>query len=145
MQVALLNPEIVLMSLQSTSTTVFAMLVFSVSFALNAVALEKQPYDAAAFKASQNAGHAVLVDVYAPWCPTCQAQRKVLDGLKDNAAYKDITIYEVDFDTQLDALKTFGARSQSTLIAFKGTKETGRSVGATQPAAIEDLLKSALK
>lgn len=110
-----------------------------------AFALDKKPFDAAAFKASQDAGHSILVDVYAPWCPTCQAQRKVLDGLKDNAAYKDITIYEVDFDTQTDALKMFGARTQSTLIAFKGAKETGRSAGATQPEAIEALLQSSLK
>lgn len=122
-----------------------AAIACTVAISSSAFALEKKSYEAAAFKASQDAGHAILVDVYAPWCPTCQAQRKVLDGLKNNAAYKDITIYEVDFDTQLDALKTFGARSQSTLIAFKGAKETGRSVGATQSAAIEDLLKSALK
>lgn len=125
----------------------FAAAVMAISLALahGAAALEKKPYDAAAFKASQDAGHAVLIDVYAPWCPTCQAQRKVLDGLKDNAAYKDITIYEVDFDTQTDALKAFKAQNQSTLIAFKGAEETGRSVGATKREAIEELLKSALK
>ena len=119
--------------------------VFALVSSANAFALDKKPFEAAAFKASQDAGHAILVDVYAPWCPTCQAQRKVLDGLKDNAAYKDITIYEVDFDTQTDALQMFGARTQSTLIAFKGAKETGRSAGETKQAAIEALLQSTLK
>lgn len=122
-----------------------AVLALSVTFASSAAALDKKPFEPAAFKASQDAGHAILVDVYAPWCPTCQAQRKVLDGLKGNAAYKDITIYEVDFDTQTDALKMFNARTQSTLIAFKGAKETGRSAGATQPEAIEALLQTTLK
>lgn len=111
----------------------------------SAFAFETKPFEPSAFKASQDAGHAILVDVYAPWCPTCQAQRKVLDSLKSNAAYKNITIYEVDFDTQTDALKMFNARTQSTLIAFKGTKETGRSAGATQPEAIEALLQTTLK
>ena len=119
--------------------------LFAMLFSANAFSLEKKPFEATAFKASQDAGHAILVDVYAPWCPTCQAQRKVLDGLKDNAAYKDITIYEVDFDTQTDALKMLGARTQSTLIAFKGATETGRSAGATQQEAIEALLQSTLK
>lgn len=133
------------MSVLSLLKSAAVVAALSVALAQSAVALEKKSYDAAAFKASQDAGQAILIDVYAPWCPTCQAQRKVLDGLKDNAAYKDITIYEVDFDTQLDALKTFKAQNQSTLIAFKGTKETGRSVGATKQEAIEDLLKSATK
>lgn len=133
------------MSVLSFSKSVAAVAALSVVFAQSAAALEKKTYDAAAFKASQDAGQAILVDVYAPWCPTCQAQRKVLDGLKDNAAYKDITIYEVDFDTQTDALKMFNARTQSTLIAFKGAKETGRSAGATKQEAIESLLQSALK
>ncbi|MBR2534967.1 MAG: thioredoxin family protein [Hyphomicrobium sp.] len=125
--------------------TAVAACAFTIAFAHGAMALEKKPFEAAAFKASQEAGHAILVDVYAPWCPTCRAQRKVLDGLKDNAAYKDITIYEVDFDTQTDALRMFGARTQSTLIAFKGAKETGRSAGETKQAAIEALLQSTLK
>lgn len=122
-----------------------AMLAATFLLAHSAMALDKKPYDAATFKAAQDAGKSILVDVYAPWCPTCQAQRKVLDSLKDNAAYKDITIYEVDFDTQLDALKFFRAQQQSTLIAFKGAQETGRSVGSTKQAAIEDLLKSSTK
>lgn len=127
------------------TTKIMAAALFAVLFSASAFALDKKPFDAAAFKASQDAGHAILVDVYAQWCPTCQAQRKVLDGLKDDAVYKDITIYEVDFDTQTDALKMFGARTQSTLIAFKGSKETGRSAGATKQEAIEALLQSTLK
>jgi hypothetical protein len=42
-------------------------------------------------------------------------------------------------------VKSFGARSQSTLIAYKGATETGRSAGDTNAASIESLLKSALK
>ncbi|HPG88218.1 MAG TPA: thioredoxin family protein [Hyphomicrobium sp.] len=133
------------MTMMPILKSVAAVLAATVMFAHSAMALEKKTYDAAAFKAAQDAGQSILVDVHAPWCPTCQAQRKVLDGLKDNAAYKDITIFEVDYDTQTDALKAFGVRQQSTLIAFKGAQETGRSVGATKPAAIEDLLKTSTK
>ena len=48
-------------------------------------------------------------------------------------------------DTQADAMKSFKANSQSTLIAFKGATETGRLVGATKADAIEGLLKSTMK
>src|SRR6516225_560867 len=50
----------------------------------------------------------------------------------------------VDFDTQKDAVRFFGARMQSTLIAFKGTTETGRSVGETERSSIAALLNKAL-
>ena len=43
-----------------------------------------------------------------------------------------------------DALKALNVRQQSTLIAYKGKAETGRSVGSTDPAAIEMLVGSAI-
>ena len=110
-----------------------------------AQAFEAKPYDAAAFKAAQAAGSPILVHVTAPWCPTCKAQHAALDGINKNADYAKVAVFDVDFDTQKDALKSFKANSQSTLIAYKGTAETGRLVGATQAGAIEGLLKSALK
>jgi hypothetical protein len=42
--------------------------------------------------------------------------------------FKNLVYFVVDFDNQKDAVKFFGARMQSTLIAFKGATETGRSV-----------------
>jgi hypothetical protein len=54
--------------------------------------------------------------------------------------FKDLVYFVVDFDSQKDAVKTFGARMQSTLIAFKGATETGRSVGDTGRDSIAALL-----
>ena len=42
--------------------------------------------------------------------------------------------FVVDFDSQKDAVKYFGARVQSTLIAFKGETETGRSLSLSTMA-----------
>ena len=58
--------------------------------------------------------------------------------------FKDLSIFDVDFDSQKDVLRQFDARMQSTLIVFKGETETGRSVGETQPEWIEGLLEKAL-
>ncbi len=49
-------------------------------------------------------------------------------------------VFRVDFDSQKDVVKAFGARMQSTLITFKGSQETGRSVGDTNPSSIAVLL-----
>ncbi|MGZ5889375.1 MAG: thioredoxin family protein [Hyphomicrobium sp.] len=110
-----------------------------------ASAFQTKPFDAASFKAAQSAGEPLLVDVFAPWCPTCKAQQQVLDQLKDKPEFAKLTIFKVDFDNQPDVVRDFGARSQSTLIAYKGATETGRSAGDTNPASIETLLGSTLK
>ena len=87
----------------------------------------------------------ILIDVFAPWCPVCKAQQAVLGGLKQDAKYNDLTVLKVDFDNQPDVLKSFNVRKQSTLIAFKGKTETGRSAGDTNKASIEALIDTAMK
>jgi len=117
----------------------------AISSIASAHALEKRKYEAAAFKAAQSANKSILVDVTASWCPTCKAQHKVLDSLAKRPEFAEIVVFEVDFDTQKDALKTFNARQQSTLIAFRGGEEIKRVVGDTAAESIEALLKSTLK
>jgi hypothetical protein len=55
-----------------------------------------------------------------------------------------LVYFVVDFDGQKDAVKYFGARVQSTLIAFKGETETGRSAGDTERSSISALLHKTL-
>jgi thioredoxin 1 len=108
-----------------------------------ALAFDVKPYDAKAVAAAQAAGKAAVIDVTAPWCPTCKAQHRVFDHLKDKPELADLTIYEVDFDTQKDVLKAYKVTNQSTLVAFNGAKETGRVAGETRVDAIASLLKGA--
>jgi thiol-disulfide isomerase/thioredoxin len=117
--------------------------VFAGGIAANA--FEAKKYDDAAFKAAQSAGTPILVHVTAPWCPTCKAQHQALGEIGKKEAYARIAVFDVDFDTQTDALKVLKANSQSTLIAFKGATETGRLVGATKADALEALIKTTLK
>jgi thiol-disulfide isomerase/thioredoxin len=112
--------------------------------ALMPAAASPRPYDPAEFAAAQKAGQSILVHITAPWCPTCKAQKPIVDSLAAKPEFKDLAIFDVDFDTGREALIAFKARSQSTMIVFKGEKETGRSVGDTTPAGIEALLKKAL-
>ena len=71
---------------------------------------------------------------------TCAAQKPILDKLHAEAKFKDIVVFNIDFDTQKALVRKFGATMQSTLIVYTGLKEEGRSSGETQPAAIESLL-----
>jgi len=120
------------------------MLSFVLAVAEPAAALEKKAYDAAAVAADQAAGKAVVIHVTAPWCSTCTAQKSAIETFKDEPALKDVVLYELDYDTGGGALKDLNVRSQSTLIAYKGKTETGRSAGDTSAKGIEALMKSAL-
>ena len=111
---------------------------------LAASAAEVKPFTAAAFAAAQAAGVPILVDVSAPWCPTCKAQAPILSGLEAQPKFKDLVVLDVDFDTQKGVLRAFGVRMQSTLIAFKGSEEVARSTGDTGPASIARLLDRTL-
>src|SRR6516165_5561742 len=84
-------------------------------------ATETKAFDPASFDAAQKAGKPILVAIHASWCPTCKAQKPILSDLMAEPKFKDLVYFVVDFDTQKDAVRFFGARMQSTLIAFKGT------------------------
>jgi thiol-disulfide isomerase/thioredoxin len=107
-------------------------------------ASERIKYEAATFQAAQQAGRPILVHVTAPWCGECKLQKPIVARLSELPEYKDLLIVDVDFDTQKDVLRSFKVRKQSTLIAFRGSKETARSVGVTDQEKINALMKKAL-
>ncbi len=102
------------------------------------------PFDAANFEALEKAGKPVLVAIHADWCPTCRAQKPILSELLKTPELQGITALRVDFDNQKDAVRSFKATMQSTLIVFKGGSEVGRSVGDTNKDSIAALLKKAI-
>jgi thioredoxin 1 len=108
-----------------------------------ALAAEQVDYTPGAFDAALSAGKPILVWIHATWCPTCKAQAPILARIEAEPRYKTLMVFRVDFDSQKDAVKRFGARMQSTLITFKDGKETGRSVGETNPASIAALVAKA--
>jgi thioredoxin 1 len=102
------------------------------------------PFSAEVFKAAQASGSPILVEIHADWCPTCKAQKPILDRLTADPKFKDLKIFRVDFDAMQPVVKQFGAQMQSTLIVFKGAAEQGRSVGDTKEASIAALLDKSL-
>ncbi len=102
------------------------------------------PFNAQAFEAAQHTGKPILVEITAPWCPACAAQKPIIERLRLEPRFDELEIFTIDFDTQKDLMRRFGATLQSTLICFKGAQETGRSIGETQPEWIESLLERTL-
>ena len=107
-----------------------------------ASAVERKAFDAESFAAAQRSGTRILVDITATWCPTCKAQKPIIDSLVTRPENNDLVIFSVDFDSQKPVVREFRARSQSTLIAFRGKTETARSVGDTDPGSIAALVRS---
>lgn len=109
-----------------------------------AMAGDIKPYSEREFDQLTAEGKPVLLDISATWCPTCKQQKPIIESLMKQPAYTDVTTLTIDFDASKPTLKKFKVTSQSTLVAFKGAKETGRSVGDTTPDGIESLIKKTL-
>ena len=99
-----------------------------------------QPYKKADFDKLVASGQPVLVHVHADWCPTCKRQLTVLAPMLNDPANAKVTAITVDFDKEAAFKQANRVGGQSTLIVFKGGKEVGRSVGATDAGAIGGLI-----
>jgi hypothetical protein len=55
-----------------------------------------------------------------------------------------VAVFTIDFDSGKEHVRRFKVEQQATLIAFKGTKETLRSVGQTDPDALRKVFEAAL-
>ncbi len=109
-----------------------------------AMAGEIKPFNQKDFDSLSASGKSVILDISATWCPTCKQQKPIIDGLMKQPAYKDVTLMTIDFDANKPTLKQFKVTMQSTLVAFKGANEVGRSVGDTSPEGLEGLIKKSV-
>lgn len=114
-----------------------------VASAVSAFGADRYRYSDAAFEAAQDRGRPILVHVVASWCNTCKAQRPVLSSLYDKREYRDLAVFEVDYDSQKDAVRKFGAREQSAVITYNGREETSRSYGETEEDDLDESIRSA--
>ena len=128
----------------SRRSVLLAAVAAGAAFAAPASAAGPQPFDDAAFAAAQKAGKPIFVAIHASWCPICKAQKPILAELMADPKFKDLAYFTIDFDSQKDLVRRFGARMQSTLIAFKGATEQGRSVGDSRRDSIAALLNKVL-
>lgn len=122
----------------------FAASLLLTGFVTCASAGEIRAFNQQDFEKLTQAGQPVVVDVSATWCPTCKAQKPILERLMKQPAYQAVTLMTVDFDAEKATLRRFKVSQQSTLVAFKGKQEQGRSTGDTTPEGLEALLNKTL-
>jgi thioredoxin len=125
-----------------TSPIIAALAVLLVSGLTPALAATIQPYQQSAFNLAQRNGDPILVFVEASWCPTCARERTILRGFYRLPRFKRLHVFDVDFDTSKTLLRRLHVQMQSTLILYRGTRETGRLTGATDPGVILRLLET---
>lgn len=119
-------------------------LIALLSLSAQAFALQITPFTPAALQQAQAANKPVALHFHATWCSTCRAQEKAFLGMKDTPALKDVTLLVVDHDQEKALRKSQSVRSQSTLLVFRGERQTARLSGETDAAALQAALKSAL-
>ena len=90
------------------------------------------PYSQAGFAKAQATGKTIVVDVHADWCPTCRAQAPILDELRSEKRLSGVTFVRVDFDTDKAFLREHRVPRQSTVLVFRGARETARSIAETR-------------
>lgn len=105
---------------------------------------DEVPFNQAQFDRANAAGKPVVVYFHADWCPTCRAQQPIVDKLAKEPAFRPVTIFVADYDTETTLEKTLKVGSQSTFVVFKQGHEVTRSTGQTQEPVIRAVLQQAL-
>jgi len=101
-------------------------------------------YSPEAFATAQASGELVVVDVFAPWCPTCRAQAPILDELRQDDRLADATFIKVNFDKNRAFLREHRIPRQSTILVFKGETEVARSIAETNRMRLRAVVLNAI-
>ena len=110
--------------------------------AMTASAIEFKAYTPEAFAAAQADGGPIVIDVHATWCPTCRAQRRVMDQLAEDPLYDNVVVFVIDYDSEKAYMRMHWVSQRSTLISFNGSEEVGRLHNDTSFSVIEALFLS---
>lgn len=128
--------------IRSIAAAVLLLSALSATPALAADAL--QPWSPQRAQTLQSQGKTVLVDVYAPWCPTCRAQAPVLEKLLAEPEFAGIAALRLDWDAQREQARAMGAPRQSTLLLYRDGKRIGLSVAETNETRLRSFLRGHL-
>jgi len=101
-------------------------------------------FDIAEFEAAKCEGRSIVVAVSAPWCIVCRVQYPILSRFETDSRFSDMVVFEIDLDTQKDAMRHVKARMHSTLMSFRNGVEVARVVGVTDVKTIEWVFTKAL-
>lgn len=129
--------------MRSTIRPVFILLSL-LAMMTPAFAVTWTDYSPTAFEQAQADGRVILVDVYADWCPTCKAQKPLLDDIAKDAALDDALLVRVNFDTEKAFLAAHRVPRQSTILVFVGEEEVSRSIAETNAERLRTAITAGL-
>ena len=98
------------------------------------------PFTKQIFTAAQTSGKHIVVEIWKKGCPTCKAQKPTIEAAKKR--HPNAVFLDINFSEQKKDVNFFNVNKQSTIIVFKGQKETGRVTGETNPEKLITLMKS---
>ncbi len=135
----------------SVATLLLALVAFVGSFGFSrASAAEDKAsriaaYDKAAAEQAMSAGEPVLLVFAKKGCPVCTKQQAALETLLVKSDFQGIKAYKIDFTKESDLNSKHRVTSQSTLVGFKGMKESGRVAGETDAGKLEGFLAATFR
>ena len=104
-----------------------------------------RPIDAATFDEEIGAAQrAVVVDVWAEWCPPCHALTPELEAVAAELADR-IEVRSLDQDAHPEIGRRHDVRSLPTLLVFRDGELVGRLVGARGRASLREELARILE
>lgn len=99
-----------------------------------------EEYDAHRFADLMTRDAPILVEIYAPWCPTCKLQYEAFEALHDGGKAPGIRAVRVDFDQDKEFVDSRGFRSTGTLVIYQRGREITRATGLVTPDKILEFL-----
>ena len=100
-------------------------------------------FASANFAAANETGGPVVVHIDATWCPTCRAQKPILDRLLADPRFKTFKAFSVDYDSEKPVMRELNAPDRSTILVFLKGKEIARSTGDVTEDKIAALMAKA--
>ena len=115
------------------------------AFSLDSKALTIKPWSEKEYAVLEKTNQPIALHFFATWCTICRVQESVLRDLeKEFPKGLDVTVFVLDFDTELAMRTRFKVEDRSVLIVNRGKVEKTRLEGNTDKKVIQAALRRAL-
>lgn len=104
-----------------------------------------EEYDAQRFNALMRRGEPVIVEIYAPWCPTCLLQHRALETLHEQGTKPLAHAVRVDFDKDVIFREKYGINHTGILIIFHRGRQIAHASGLITAEKIDAFISEELK
>lgn len=99
-----------------------------------------EEFDRVNFDRYQKNGEAVLVEIYASWCPTCKAQHEALKTLESSGLRPKVRAIRIDFDRDSTFRRDIGINYTGAMLIFKNGDIVAQAAGLVTPQSIKNFL-----